>query len=208
MPPRPRPNEIAWWFKHGCRQLNTPKDLPSIESIEDFETTWVGWWKAIQPGWRGAWSWPFSREGDEDPAEQCWDALPNGGKDGLFIVVLSLGWWIGVQDPLEESKVDEAVEDVTWVIDNLVTFLCADATNPHSDDDDDPHSSANDDSHSNADTDSTPDSHTTRPPMPQRKQLQKKQPQRKPVQRKQSQKKWSGPLKIGPPSKRARRTRA
>ena len=40
-------------------------------------------------------SWPFAQE--EDAGD--WGDLPNGGKDGLFLVVLSLGWWIDVRDP-------------------------------------------------------------------------------------------------------------
>lgn len=144
-------------------------------------------------------SWPFAQE--EDAGD--WGDLPNGGKDGLFLVVLSLGWWIDVRDPSEESKVDDTVEDVTWVIDNLVAFLYADAINPES----------STDVHPDSDADTVaPDSPTTRPRMPQREQSQKKQSQKKqsqwkPAQESRSQKKRSGPLKIGPPAKRAKRAR-
>ena len=172
-----------------------PKDLPLIESVERFEEYWVEWWRTIQPWWQDTESWPFAQEDGGD-----WGDLLNGGKDGLFLVVLSLGWWIDIQDPSEESKVDDAVEDVTWVIDNLVAFLWADAVNPDS--------STSVELDSNNDTDSVPSSPATRPAMPQRKQLQKKQPQGKPVQRRQSQKKWPEPLKIGPPAKRAKHARS
>jgi len=65
--------------------------------------------------------------------QRDWDDLPNGGKDGLFLIVVSLGWWIHVLGPSEDSKIDEAIEDVTWVIGKLVSLLAADAANPDSD---------------------------------------------------------------------------
>jgi len=67
--------------------------------------------------------------------QQDWGDLPNGGKDGLFLVVVSLGWWIHARDATKDSKVDDAIVDVTWVLDNLVSLLSADATNPDSDSD-------------------------------------------------------------------------
>lgn len=129
-----------------------------------------------------------------------WGDLLNGGKDSLFLIVLSLGWWIDIQDPSEELKVDDAIEDVTWVIDNLVAFLWADAVNPDS--------STSVEPDSNDETDSVPGSPATQPAMLQRKQSQKKQPQGKPVQRRQLQKKRPELLKIGPPAKRAKHARS
>ena len=55
-----------------------------------------------------------------------WGCLPDGGKDGLFLIVVSLGWWIGGQHPSMESKVWDAIEDVTWVIGRLISCLAAD----------------------------------------------------------------------------------
>ena len=48
----------------------------------------------------------------------------------MFLVVVSLGWWINVRDPCSESKVGDAIADVTWVVDNLVSILSANATSP------------------------------------------------------------------------------
>jgi len=58
--------------------------------------------------------------------------LLDGGKDGLFLIVVSLGWWISTQGLSEESKTTEAVRDVTWVIENLVSCLSTDAAAPDS----------------------------------------------------------------------------
>ena len=46
-----------------------------------------------------------------------WDAVCRGGNNGLFLVVLSLAWWIcachGEEQPLDDVLV--AVEDMSWV---------------------------------------------------------------------------------------------
>ena len=228
MPSRPRPNEIAWWFKHGHHQLGAPKDLPLIRSIETFEETWVEWWRVIQPGWRNTKSWPFEQKLEQNPDDgdlrrDTWGTLLNGGKDSLFVVVLSLGWWLDTRDPSEELKVDDAVKDVTWLIDSLTAFLGAYTSKPCSGSDDDPNTDGDPNTNDDPDSDDNPDSdtnsapgfHATRPPTLQKKQSQKKQPQkkqlqrkpvqRKPAQRNQPQRRWAGSLKIGPPPKRAKR---
>ena len=133
LPVKSRPNEIAWWFKHGRRRLSTPKDLPHIESVQEFENEWVQWWSEIQPEWRDTKDWPFAQE---DAVGRCWGHLPKGGKYGLFLIVISLGWWIDVRDPLEASKVDAAVADVSWVLKNLVTVLIGSVADSDSDTDD------------------------------------------------------------------------
>ena len=132
MPVRPRPSELSLWFKMG-RRLRSPKTIPPIESIQDFESEWVEWWSAIQPPWRDTRDWPFVR--DDATEQEDWGDLPNGGKDGLFLVVVSLGWWIHARDPSEDSKVDDAIADVTWVVDNLISSLSTDAINPGSNSD-------------------------------------------------------------------------
>ena len=55
-----------------------------------------------------------------------------GGKDGLFIVVVSIGWWIHARDPSDESKVDDAILDVAWVINNIISCLSAEAIGSNS----------------------------------------------------------------------------
>lgn len=98
--------------------------MPVIYSIQDFEDKWIQWWSAIQPQWRDTGNWPFARE---DAAGQDWGHLLKGGKDGLFLVVISLGWWIHACD-LSKSKAYDAIMDVAWVMKSLVTRLSADVT--------------------------------------------------------------------------------
>ncbi|KAF9784043.1 hypothetical protein BJ322DRAFT_977808, partial [Thelephora terrestris] len=102
----------------------SPMNIPEILSAKDFEDMWVLWWSAIQPKWRDTQSWPFVQE---DAAGRGWGSLHKGGKDGLFLIIVSLGWWIHARDPSETSKVDDAISDVAWVVNNLISFLSADA---------------------------------------------------------------------------------
>ena len=77
----------------------------------------------------------------------------------------------------KDSKVDDAIADVTWVIDNLVSFLSAEAIGVDT--------PSHPDSDSDSDSDSALNSRAA--PPPKRKQ--------------------SKPVKVGPPTKRTRRTR-
>ena len=124
LPTDPRPGELGWWFRFG-RRLFGRKHMPTIESIPEFEGLWVGWWSAAQPKWRDTTTWPISRdEGDI----QEWGQLSQGGKDGLFLVVMSLAWWIHAQHSVPNCKLSDAITDVSWVLDHLITSLSVKAT--------------------------------------------------------------------------------
>ena len=86
---------------------------------------WIQWWTAAQPQWRVAQGWPFAKG---DTVSKDWGHLLEGGKDGMFLVVVSLAWWISAQDSSEESELDNAIEDVAWVLGNLNFRLSMDAT--------------------------------------------------------------------------------
>ena len=122
MPSKPRPNQLSQWFKYTRRRFGK-EDMPEIRSNKTFEAEWVKWWSAAQPSWRDTGSWPFKRVG----AAGDWGKIPNGGKDGLYLVMVSLGWWINAHDPSKESMLDDAIADVTFVVDSLVSFLAREA---------------------------------------------------------------------------------
>ena len=82
---------------------------------------WTGWWGGCQPPGRATPSWPFSRE--SFPRAQ-WARFLNGGKNGIFLFVMALSWWaksidLGTNLP----SLTEAVEDVKWVLRQLVDML-------------------------------------------------------------------------------------
>ena len=82
-------------------------------------------WHGGRPKWCDTSEWPFVQE---DAGDGDWGDLADGGKDGLFLAVVSLGWWVLAQDAPKDLKVNEAIEDVTWVIKNLVSLLSTSAT--------------------------------------------------------------------------------
>jgi hypothetical protein len=95
--------------------------MPKITSVEKFEDMWVQWWTAAQPEWRDTSCWPFS----QGEVAGDWGRLLGGGKNGLFLVVMSLGWWTNSRDPAVASRLDAAIRDVCWVTKQLVASLSA-----------------------------------------------------------------------------------
>jgi len=84
---------------------------------------------ALQPAWRVSTSgWPLSQASS---TLSSWDEIIVGGKDGLFIVIMTLSWWIAERDGCEDESegddllLEEAMQDVHWVLSNLVSVLAA-----------------------------------------------------------------------------------
>ena len=128
MPKVFRPNEISWWFQIGRRRFGE-KNIPTIDSVEEFEASWIKWWTAGQPEWRDTEDWPFEMG---DATGKDWCNLPDGGKDGIFVVIVSLAWWVCARGSSGGRKLDEALTDVTWVLDGLISYLSTCAITPDS----------------------------------------------------------------------------
>ena len=88
LPTQHHPQEVGWWFHIG-RRLYGRKNIPVISSIDEFEAQWIQWWSGAQPKGRDVGRWPFS----QGETTGDWGKLLSGGKDGLFLIVMSLGWW-------------------------------------------------------------------------------------------------------------------
>ena len=92
-----------------------PEHLPFVLDVKTYRESWVLWWTACQPSWRTENGWPFSREIDEVD----WGKLCAQGQNRLFLVVMSTAWWatsIKSTDTDEQGAFNEAVDDVRWVI--------------------------------------------------------------------------------------------
>lgn len=114
------PGQVSWWFRHGRRSF---KKIPEISSLPAYKESWATWWMSLQPDWRSG-GWPLHCS--LSPVG-LWNKILVGGKDGLFVVVMSLSWWIikNAEDKREDSKLEEATADVSWVLSNLVSVLSA-----------------------------------------------------------------------------------
>ncbi|TDL14830.1 hypothetical protein BD410DRAFT_696249, partial [Rickenella mellea] len=84
-----RPDEVSAWLR-GRRKIGS---IPQFDDITEFATQWRKWWTHLQPAVRvpsTSVGWPLLRptSGDID-----WSRLRYGGRNGLFVVVLTLLWW-------------------------------------------------------------------------------------------------------------------
>lgn len=106
-----RPKEIAHWIK-SYRHYDKP---PLYH--DKYGATCIAWWMHIQPAWRKS-------EGDLPHAiyacdDGDWGALRKSGKNGVFMVLLSVAWWargLGKVSPLWVSMVTDmrrALESMT-----------------------------------------------------------------------------------------------
>lgn len=73
-----RPAIIGMWIKAG-RSYEKQPDLAN--AVKTYTMNWSAWWKAINPP-------------DDDGADRDWSSLAKGGPNGLYVVVLSIGWWL------------------------------------------------------------------------------------------------------------------
>jgi hypothetical protein len=105
-----RPSEIDRWINGGR------KATPKIIDLAGFIGNWRKWWVHLQPE---------SREKRKlrrivQPGE-AWEELRKGGVNGVFNVVVSLSWWSAVSQTATQQKAfHEMVEDVSWVLDEMI----------------------------------------------------------------------------------------
>jgi len=108
-----RPEEVVLW----ARQRDLP---PSITDVQKFSEAWIAWWGNCQPKWRSTETWPYPRD---DAKEKDWARLNVTGTSGLFAVVMSTSWWAAAAGSgSHRGELDSAIEDLCWVIENLLHF--------------------------------------------------------------------------------------
>ncbi|TDL14510.1 hypothetical protein BD410DRAFT_695413, partial [Rickenella mellea] len=84
-----RPEEVSAWLKRG-RKLSS---IPEFNDITEFAAQWRKWWTRLQPAVRVSSTsagWPLLRP---TIADIDWSRTRRGGRNGLFVVVLTLVWW-------------------------------------------------------------------------------------------------------------------
>jgi len=109
------PDVVSSWIK--SKKKNSAPDI----DVEQFASSFMAWWIALQPGWRLADDGSFKYE---TPTGEDWRVLHKGGSAGLYIVVVALSWWIRALTPESPSFCAwTAVHDVQWVIDQISKTL-------------------------------------------------------------------------------------
>jgi hypothetical protein len=67
---------------------------------------------------------PLSQQLPESGAENPFSSVCCGGSNGVGLAVIALSWWILVlKGNTEGSKITEALNDILWVLDSMVTYL-------------------------------------------------------------------------------------
>jgi hypothetical protein len=108
-----RPDEVVQWGRQRNR-------MPSITDVEQFHEKWITWWGSCQPKWRSTKTWPYLRDNAKG---EDWTRLNVTGPSGLFAVVMSTSWWATSTDSdPRRGAFNAAVEDLHWVIENLIHF--------------------------------------------------------------------------------------
>ena len=114
-----RPQELADWIQRR-QPLESP---PPINDASMFGECWRAWWKSMQPVTRGGEGWPLERTVE---VSEEWSKLLKGGLNGFMLVPLTIVWWM--KAPQVVSKREEclqALADVAWVLEEMVTMLRA-----------------------------------------------------------------------------------
>jgi hypothetical protein len=94
-------------------------DMPDVtDNVKEFGDAWWKWWIGLQPDWRGG-----SELLTEPPEGFDWGELEKGGQNGLFLLLLSLGWWgAGASDQSEEASdaMAHAYESFGWALSHIL----------------------------------------------------------------------------------------
>jgi hypothetical protein len=86
--------------------------------IEEFGQTVVEWWLTIQPTTRKGWP-PTHKPPSQDFS---FDYFNRGGPNGVFLVVLCLGWWANALAPgMNHENFQLVVHDVRWVLEQIAS---------------------------------------------------------------------------------------
>lgn len=74
----------------------------------------------MQPEWRrksrrGNDTWPLKRI--PFPQHEAWPELKHRGENGIFLLLLGLGWWMSsVQSAKDRKPWISAIDDLLWVL--------------------------------------------------------------------------------------------
>jgi hypothetical protein len=101
----------------------TPDRIPFVSNVSSYGSHWRLWWTSFQPAWRKDNGWPLPRDNE---STSNWVKIGSRGQNGLFLVILSTALWAySIRSEEEWVLFDEAVNDVKWVIDQVIISLKA-----------------------------------------------------------------------------------
>ena len=111
------PDQVTIWIKDH-RKFDVMPDVS--DNLDQFAESWSRWWLRLQPDWRSSENGPLIEDFLDDPD---FPELEKGGPNGIFLLILSLGWWgmaISDQEPSKSRAFCEAMHSLQTVLDALV----------------------------------------------------------------------------------------
>lgn len=94
---------------------------PAVDVVK-YLRTWQAWYTSLQPAIRQRDRWQLSYSIPADPFN--WGSLLQGGKNGVFLFVISLSWAVRCATKAKEKKeVSTAIEEMTWLFRNMTDTL-------------------------------------------------------------------------------------
>lgn len=102
--------------------------MPDIsQNVDEFASGWWDWYISLQPEWRikqtDAKGTALIKQKPEDADCSEWGDIKKGGPNGIFSLLLTLGWWgVGAsgQAKLHADNWTKAYDDLRWVLDALL----------------------------------------------------------------------------------------
>ena len=99
------------------------KNIPELNSVDEFLEQYQLWWSSLQPAWRTTLhSEPFTKA---SPPRSDWTKLCRTGPNGLALIVLALAWlssYIRSDNALFPTY-DLYVKDATWTFAEMVQWI-------------------------------------------------------------------------------------
>jgi len=105
-------------------QKRLPGKGPVILDANGYGSKWIQWWTGSQPRARDVNAWPLAKEPIDDTS---WQKFPAHGPNGIFLAIMAISWWApAVKLASEAAYFEEAVDDLHWVIQQLIRTRSSD----------------------------------------------------------------------------------
>ncbi|KAF9779305.1 hypothetical protein BJ322DRAFT_1013450, partial [Thelephora terrestris] len=111
LPSHNRPTEVGQ-FQKWARKYSRGEDVDA----EKFGEAVIKWWLTIQPTTRKQWPPTYGPLS----ADFSFDYFNCGGPNGVFLMILCLGWWANALT-VDTNLIDYTlvVNDVSWVLEQI-----------------------------------------------------------------------------------------
>jgi hypothetical protein len=109
LPSAHRPEQISIWNRNRCPVVANRQ--PVIKSLDAFIGAFWKWWDGLNPSWRIRVDGRLKIGG-----AGSWETLHKPGQNGFLSVLQTLSWWRGMLGVEGTDDWNSAVEDVAWVL--------------------------------------------------------------------------------------------